>query len=276
MTNKNKKVAAITGAAGGIGAALAEEAMNRGYQLALADLDLGSLGILRKKFKSNCVCHQLDVSDPHAMNQFADDIFKQFGRVDMLFNNAGIFNTGKILDQSHRGWQKIMQVNLFGVLNGVHAFGPRMLESALPSYIVNTASVSGLFVSPMVGAYSVSKTAVVALSEVLNFEMQAEKNPVNISVICPGAVKTRILEADRHGDDMNRSEKADKYLGKMQIALSENGMEPQEMAKFVFNQVLAGKFWITPHPHLLQPVVSRAKSIVSGINPVFRMTRTIK
>ena len=128
----------------------------------------------------------------------------------------------------------------------------------------------------MVGAYSVSKTAVVALSEVLHFEMMAEENPVNISVICPGAVKTRILEADRHGDDMGRSEKADKYLGKMQDALSENGMEPEELAKLVFDQVLAGKFWITPHPDLLEPVVTRAKNIVSGINPVFRMTRTKK
>ena len=276
MTSKNKKVVVITGAAGGIGAALADEAMRRGYRLALADLDTVALEILGEKFKSDCVCHQLDVSDPDAMNQFAEDIFKQFGRVDMLFNNAGIFNTGKILDQSHPGWQKIMQVNLFGVLNGVHAFGPRMLESGLPSHIVNTASVSGLFVSPMVGAYSVSKTAVVALSEILHFEMQAEKNPVNISVICPGAVKTRILEADRHGEGMDRSEKADKYLGKMQIALSENGMEPEKLARLVFDQVLAGKFWITPHPDLLEPVVRRAENIVSGINPVFRMRRTIK
>ncbi len=276
MKNESGKVVVITGAAGGIGAALAEEALSRSYRLALADLDTGALGILREKFKPDCICHQLDVSDPDAMNQFAEDIFKQFGRVDILFNNAGIFNTGKILDQSHRGWQKIMQVNLFGVLNGVHAFGPRMLESGLPSHIVNTASVSGLFVSPMVGAYSVSKTAVVALSEVLHFEMMAEENPVNISVICPGAVKTRILEADRHGDDMDRSEKADKYLGKMQDALIENGMEPEELAKLVFDQVLAGKFWITPHPDLLEPVVTRAKNIVSGINPVFRMTRTKK
>lgn len=276
VNDKPKKVAVITGAAGGIGKALAIEAAAQDYQLALADLDRNALNHLQQRFGNNAMATQIDVSDAESMQSFANEVFDQYGHVDLLFNNAGIFNTGTIIDQSPNDWQKIMQVNFFGILNGIQAFAPRMVDRNRKSYIVNTASVSGLYAFPMVGSYAVSKSAVIALSEVLNIEMVQGKGNVQVSVICPGAVKTGILNPDRYNTGLERSEEADKYLARIQEALPENGMETMTLAKFVFQKLLDGKFWIMPHPDMLEPVLTRAQNIVSGTNPIISMTRRRK
>lgn len=269
INDKPKKVAVVTGAAGGIGEALAMEAAAEGYQLALADLDGNALDRLRQRFGKNALASRIDVADADAMQGFADEVYDRYGHVDMLFNNAGIFNTGAIIDQSLNDWQKIMQVNFFGVLNGIQAFAPRMANCDRKSYIVNTASVSGLYAFPMVGSYAVSKSAVIALSEVLNIEMAQGKGNVQVSVICPGAVKTGILNPDRYNAGLERSKEADNYLSRIQDALPEKGMETMTLAKFVFQKLLDGKFWIMPHPDMLEPALTRAQNIVSGKNPIF-------
>lgn len=274
--NDDIKVAVIIGANGGIGRALALEADQLGYQLAMADLDTGQLKEFAKTLPSKPNCAAIDVSKTIDLQNFADEVFEKFGRVDILFNNAGVFSTGKILDQPNDSWSKIMDINFGGVLNAIKAFVPAMNDSGLPCRVVNTSSISGLYTSPMVGAYSVSKHAVVALSETLSFELAAENSAVGVSVICPGAVKTGILNPDRHDMELKRSDEADEYLAKMRASLSQNGMEPMELAKFVFEKLAENKFWILPHPQLLKPVVSRANNILSGTNPDFKMTRTKK
>lgn len=274
MNFTTQKVAVITGAGGGIGEALADEVTKRGYQIALSDINTDAIERLRVKYGPAAYVCEVDVANPAKMNMFANNVFDRFGRTDIIFNNAGIFNTGRVLEQSYESWLKVMQVNFFGVLNGIKAFMPKMIETGLPAYIVNTASISGLYSSPMVGSYSVSKNAVVALSETLSYECQTDYNHIKVSVICSGAVKTDILDPDRHGKVLARSEKAEQYLSKMRSSLLENGMDPSDLAGFIFKQVMDGKFWITPHPNLLAPVLTRAKAIVAGDNPVFTMTRT--
>lgn len=274
--NEGIKVAVIIGANGGIGRALACEADKQGYQLALADLETGQLNEFAETLSCKPFCVAVDVSETTDVRNFASEVFDKFGRVDKLFNNAGIFSTGKILDPSDDSWSKIMDINFGGVLNAIKAFVPSMNDSGLPCRVINTASISGLYTSPMVGAYSVSKHAVVALSETLCFELAAENSAVNVSVICPGAVKTEILNPDRHEMELDRSDEADDYLAKMRASLSQNGMEPAELAEFVFKKLAEDNFWILPHPQLLKPVETRANNILSGINPDFKMTRTKK
>ena len=188
--NEDMKVAVIIGANGGIGRALACEADKRGYQLALADLETGQLNEFAETLSCKPFCAAIDVSETTDVRNFASEVFDKFGRVDKLFNNAGIFSTGKILDPSDDSWSKIMDINFGGVLNAIKAFVPSMNDSGLPCRVINTASISGLYTSPMVGAYSVSKHAVVALSE------------TKATIIHPQDRKSLMVRPMSHVDDI--------------------------------------------------------------------------
>ena len=266
------KTAVITGAAGGLGKALSIEAAARGYAVAMTDI--GPLDDLDAALDVPTLCHKFDVSSARQMQEFSDAVFERFGRVDLLFNNAGIFNTGSVLDGNPESWSRIMDVNFFGTLHAIQSFVPRMINTGQPGHVVNIASISGLYVSPMVGAYSVSKHAVTALSETLLFELQRDHHPIQVSVVCPGAIKTEILNPDRHGEELDRSAEAQNYLSRMRDAMAGNGVEPEILAKQIFDEVSDGKFWIIPNRDLLGPLQIRTDSINDGTTPQFKMTRT--
>jgi NAD(P)-dependent dehydrogenase (short-subunit alcohol dehydrogenase family) len=272
LQERKLKSVVITGAASGLGKALAAQAASQGYALALADINLDALNVSVANLDVPILTQKVDVSCRADMEIFAQAAFDRFGRVDMLFNNAGIFNTGSILDSAPESWSKVMDINFFGTLHGMQCFVPHMIASGHHGHVVNIASISGLFVSPMVGAYSVSKHAVTALSETLLFELQKDDHPIDVSVVCPGAVKTNIMEASSD-KALKRSDKADDYLSRMRAAADKNGSEPEEMAKIIFDEIAAKKFWIVPNPDLLEPVKKRTASILEGTTPEFQLTR---
>lgn len=210
------KVAVVTGAGSGIGRALAQELARLGANLALADLEEGPLretAALARQ--SGAEVHEAitDVSNREAVMHLAEKTFARFGRVHLLFNNAGVVLGGGLESARHQDWQWVLGVNLWGVIHGLEAFLPRMLaqttQEAMPEgaqeapaatthwgHVVNTASMAGLIASEGMGIYNTSKAAVVSLSETLRKDIRG--SGIGVSVLCPMGVATRINESERN------------------------------------------------------------------------------
>jgi short-subunit dehydrogenase len=192
MKQYNKPVAVITGAASGIGKALAIKLADKGYHLALADKDIDGLELLKKQIEVKgveCFIASLDVSDNSAFIIFAQQTNDKFNRIDMLFNNAGVSLIDSVENQTLDDFHWIMNINFWGVVHGTNAFLP-YLKASPSAHIVNISSVFGLLSLPLQSAYNSSKYAVRGFTEALKMEMAGS----NIAVHCvhPGGIKTNI------------------------------------------------------------------------------------
>jgi NAD(P)-dependent dehydrogenase (short-subunit alcohol dehydrogenase family) len=186
--------AVVTGGASGIGRALAEELVNRGSEVVLADLQVELAEEVAAAIQAaggKARAFKLDVSDFSAVKGLLQDTFERTGRLDYVFNNAGIGIGGPVDLHSIEDWNRVVDVNLRGVVNGVHAAYQIMLRQGF-GHIVNTASTAGLLPSPGVASYATTKHAVVGLSKSLRAE--AASAGIRVSVLCPGVIRTPILE----------------------------------------------------------------------------------
>lgn len=268
MKSFENKTAVITGAASGIGRALARHAGKNGMRLALADMNGGALETLKKEFDGQgieCLTSTLDVSDSQAVENFSRRCFETFGQVDLLFNNAGILKVGSCWEHSAEDWQKMLGVNVMGVINGINAFVPRILEAGNEAHIVNTGSVGSLVAAPFMGQYTTCKMAVRGLSESLHFDLKASGAPVGVSILCPGPVVTPI------GDTMMGEEPGDKVVESHEhrLAGTPGFIYPEECAEIVFDAVSEGKFWIFTHP-FSGHYRAMTEAMLNGENPEYK------
>jgi len=192
-------VAVVTGAASGIGRGLAQELARRGGEVVLADLQVelaeeAASAIRRAGGKAQAV--KLDVTDISAVGSLFQNTVERTGRLDYLFNNAGISIGGPIGLHTTEDWDRILGVNLRGVINGVCCAYPIMLKQGF-GHIINTASVAGLMPSPGIVAYSTTKHAIVGLS--MSLRAEAGPSGIRVSVLCPGVVRTPILAGGKYG-----------------------------------------------------------------------------
>lgn len=184
-------VALITGGASGIGAALAQELVGRGAKVVLADRQLDVAQRLAKDLGENARAVSLDVREPAAFAAVAAEVVETEGRIDYFFNNAGIGLAGLFEEHSLEDWKYIVDINLLGVVSGLHCVYPIMLKQGF-GHIVNTASMAGRMATPALSAYNATKHAVVGLSRSLRIE--AAGRGVRVSAFCPGPIRTPILK----------------------------------------------------------------------------------
>jgi NAD(P)-dependent dehydrogenase (short-subunit alcohol dehydrogenase family) len=192
-------VAIVTGAASGIGQALSEELAQRGSQVVLADLDLADAEAVAGQIRQrggHASARHLDVSRYGDFQALVQETAARLGRIDYVFNNAGIGVGGELADYTMEAWDRILGVNLRGVIHGCQAVYPLMLRQGF-GHIVNTASMAGLATSVGMISYATTKHAVVALSRALRAE--AHGRGVRVSVLCPGVIRTPLLRGGRHG-----------------------------------------------------------------------------
>jgi NAD(P)-dependent dehydrogenase (short-subunit alcohol dehydrogenase family) len=189
----------VTGAASGIGRAISEALAQRGCQVVLADIDFADAEAAAAQIREKggrASARHLDVCDFAAVSELVTETMEKLGRIDYLFNNAGIVVAVEVANYTIDMWNRIIAVNLGGVVNGVQAAYAVMIRQGF-GHIVNTASMAGLMVSPSGAGYTATKYAVVGLSRALRVDAQVRG--VRVSVICPGVIRTPIMRGGKHG-----------------------------------------------------------------------------
>ena len=234
-------VAVITGAGSGIGAGLARHASSLGMRVVLADIDKNALEATHATLAGDAIIVAADVRKMIDVEALAVQAYAAFGEVDLLFNNAGVLSTGLSWEIPADAWQRSLDVNIGGIVNGLRAFVPRLLAANRSARIINTASVGGFLPSPLMSPYSATKFAVVGLTEALAGELTMLKSPIGVSLLAPGPVKSEIFREP----PPNASRK---FVGAMLDMLGENGLTPDEFAPLVFDAVIRGDYWIFPQP----------------------------
>ena len=196
------QAAAITGGGSGIGRALALACAARGMMVTIGDIDHAAaeetVALLHAR-GARAFAHQVDVTKPGHLTEFAARTFEEFGRCDLLCNNAGVLVLGPLLEAAPADWKWVLDVNLMGVVHGLDAFLPRMLAAGRPAHILNSVSLRGIAASPGCGVYAASKFGVLALTETLHAEL-AERQ-IGVTALCPWSVNTAIIASERNRPD---------------------------------------------------------------------------
>ncbi len=275
MQEFKNRVAVVTGAASGIGRAIAGRCAAEGMRVVLADIEDVPLHEAAKALDGATVLpYRVDVSDASAMEQMAEAVYSEFGAVHLLFNNAGVAPDGKMVwAQTLDTWKWVIDVNLYGVIHGLRSFVPRMLAAGDEGHVVNTASVAGLHAGPLISPYYATKHAVVGLSESLYLELAMAKARVGASVLCPAFVKTKIGESARNrpGGDATSAAGSNEFAA-MVRSLIDQGVSPESIADKVFDAIRAERFWILTHPEFDAAIRDRVEGMLQGRNPTVRTT----
>lgn len=262
------QTAVITGAGSGIGRALAMACAQRGLNVVAADLDAGRLESLASELNGiggELLCQSVDVASRESISALAELAYQRFGQVELLFNNAGMLRSGRCWETSYEEWQRVMDVNVMSVLHGIQVFVPRMLAQGGPAHIVNTASMAGLLASPRMGAYSVSKHAVVALSQTLHYELQEQGAEIGVSVACPAQVQSNIMQ------DVSDPDAATGQLNDFLRSGVAAGMPADQLAALMLAAVEQQRFWIFSHDDFKGEYRRRAEELLNDQNPQFQM-----
>jgi NAD(P)-dependent dehydrogenase (short-subunit alcohol dehydrogenase family) len=280
MENFAGRVAVITGAGSGLGREFANEAARLGMKLVLADVDAHALEQATSALQAggaDVLAMVCDVRKASHVEELADAAMIRYGGVHLLFNNAGVATAGLVWEYTEADWDWVLGVNLWGVIHGVRVFTPLMLDAARrdPDYeghIVNSASMAGLLVPPVMGPYNVSKHAVVALSETLYHDLRLVDATVKASVLCPYFVPTEIAHSERHrpGElrhDAPPTPSQQAGLTLLDQAVASGRMSAADVARITFDGIRRGDFYIYTHPETMQAVARRTDAIVHGNPP---------
>jgi len=269
MDTLKGKVAFITGGASGIGLGMAKAFCSAGMKVIIADIRqdhledaLGSFGV----DTANIHSIQLDVTDRNAFEIAAQEAERVFGRVHILCNNAGIYLYGPMQEATFDDWDWILNVNLGGVINGIQAFIPRIKSHGEGGHIVNTSSISGIFVAGGTGVYTTSKFAVVGLSEALRLDLESEN--IGVSVLCPGFVNSKIYDCGKiRPDQLANSGYAvrQEILERLKEVHDEIGMDPLEVGKKVLSAIRLNKLYIFTHPEFAEEIRRRSEALLAAM-----------
>jgi NAD(P)-dependent dehydrogenase (short-subunit alcohol dehydrogenase family) len=268
------RIAVVTGAASGIGRALAERFAAEGMKVVLADVEADALEQVADELAgtgAEVLAVRTDVADRSSVDSLATATVDRFGVPHVLCNNAGVSGTfGPIWEASDADWAWVMGVNLMGVVHGIQAFVPAMVRRGEPGHVVNTSSVLGLGTGGG-SIYSVTKHAVTRLTEGLWHDLRAAGSPVSASVLCPGLIATRIVTAARnrpdHLRDADRAVAEDdaRRMEAAQAFFLESGMPPAEVAAMVVDAIRTDRFYVLTHPEMiLDQVRARTQGILDG------------
>lgn len=274
MQQFKDRVAVVTGAASGIGLAMAERFAAEGMKVVLADIENNALqtaaGNLRGKGYP-VLAHVLDVSKPDQVEGLARATYDAFGAAHVICNNAGVEVIGAAWEHTLADWEWLLGVNLWGVIHGVRAFVPRMIAGGEEGHIVNTASMAGLTTAPFMSVYDVSKFGVVALTESLYKDFLATGQKLRASVVCPGLINTKIMQSSRNrpaelAEGGRFSEQAVQFRQALATGLSA-GYDPSVVAGLVFEGIREEKFYIVPAQNK-DGIKRRAEDVVGERNPI--------
>lgn len=267
MRELSGKVAVVTGAASGIGRAMAVRFAAEGMALMLADVEPSGLAETAAMAGNGKVLTQItDVSDEAAVQHLANRAFGEFGAVHVLCNNAGVFQGGHMWTRTTEDFAWLLGVNLWGMLHGIQSFVPRMIEQDTEGHIVNTVSVAGLFAAPYSGGYSVSKYAAFAASQSLAQDLAMVGAKLRVTALCPGGVKTQINRSERvrPADLVVARTRDDLDSVAIIDGLVEKGMDPTLVAAQVVEAIHEERFLVLTHPGYDHGLRDQTERLLAG------------
>lgn len=276
MRDFQGKVAVVTGAASGIGRGLAERFAREGMSVVLADVEKEALALAASELQqqgADVLAVETDVASLASVEALRDAALARFGRVHVLCNNAGVSGGGggPIWTATENDWAWVVGVNLMGVVHGLQAFVPSMLEHGEDGHVVNTSSVLGLGTGGG-SIYGVTKHGVTRLTEGLYYDLRAAGARIGVSVLCPGLIATRIIESDRNRPAALRNDGTPSaaMLERRQQSIehwARDGMPPEEVADIVLESIREERFYILTHPEYRDRVAERMRSILDDAPP---------
>ena len=267
MSKFKGKTAIISGGAEGIGLSVAKALGEQGMNIVLTDIDQKNLEIASKELEESGVpvlAKRLDVADEKQWKHVAKKASERFGKVHMVVNNAGVGGDSVSVDnQEKKGWQWTLDVNLMGVVYGAKTIVPLIKSHGEGGWIVNVASMAGMGGFLHGGAYNATKAAVVALSESWAEELTSQN--INVSVLCPAFVKTRIYDSERnrpkeYKSEISGSEGSNSFRKKTKKMI-DNGIEVSIVGKRVVEALNNGELYIFTHPNYRSEIQKRFKAI---------------
>jgi NAD(P)-dependent dehydrogenase (short-subunit alcohol dehydrogenase family) len=273
MKELKGKVAAVTGAASGLGRSMALAFAAEGMDLALADVDEVNLSSVQDEVLAKgvrAITLKVDVSNAQQIEIFRDQTLTRLGGVHVVCNNAGVSPLGAVWENTPADWQWILGVNLWGVIHGVRAFAPHLIQQD-EGHFVNTASVAGLISPPGSGAYNVTKHGVVALSESLHHDLRERSSRVGVSVLCPAYVPTGIVDSERNRPkDLGASPKSEQTLAReamLRKAVTAGKISADQVAQAVVAAIREERFYILTHPRIKGAIQARMEDVLNESAP---------
>jgi NAD(P)-dependent dehydrogenase (short-subunit alcohol dehydrogenase family) len=272
MDDLTGKVAVVTGGASGIGFGIAEAFAAEGMKIVLADIEAAALADAAAKLRAGgaeVLDVVTDVSVEDEMIDLATNTYTHFGTAHIVCNNAGVGGgAGLLWEIPQTGWDWAFNVNFWGVLNGIRAFVPRLVEQQ-EGHVINTASIAGLKALPFMAPYTATKHAVVGVSEALAAELVMTGSPVKVSVLCPGFIRTRLHESHRNYPDAlgEMPDPEESPMGAIVRDLVEGGIEPSVLAQRVVAAVRAEHFFILSDDAHANVPAARAEEARTGAQP---------
>ncbi|HUF93535.1 MAG TPA: SDR family NAD(P)-dependent oxidoreductase [Candidatus Limnocylindria bacterium] len=255
--------AVVTGGASGIGRAMAMALARAGARVVAADVDERGMDDVVRQISAGggqAVAVRTDVSDRAQVEALARRAFDVFGGVHVLCNNAGVVTHGGLEAATHRDWQWVLGVNLWGVIHGLEAFVPRMIAQKAPGHIVNTASMAGLIATRGLGVYNTSKYAVVGLSETLAKDLKPYR--IGVSVLCPMGVQTQIRAAGRNRpEDLRNAQET----AAAPVELIGRTLAPEAVAEMVMAAIREDRLYVITHEEGLEPLRRRFERMEQSI-----------
>ncbi len=262
-------VAVVTGAGSGIGRAMVEHYASVGMKVVAADIDGPSADTTARSAGGEVVAATVDVASAEQVESLAVDVYRRWGAVHLLCNNAGVFQAGLCWQRSVDDWDWTLGVNLYGIIHGIKSFVPRMLAGGEKCHVVNTSSVAGFVAAPFTGPYNVSKVAAFSITESLAHDLAAVGAEVGASVLCPSAIRTAIAHTDRvrPGGAADEGEDA-AGIRQSLFAMTETGIDPTEVPPIMLKGIADGDFLIATKPSYRQQIQTRFDALLKkGLPP---------
>ena len=264
MEQLHGKVAVVTGAGSGIGRALVRRLAAEQMRVVAADIEAAALAetVAGLAGTSTFIA---DVSDFGDVDAMAEHAYETFGATDVLCNNAGVFAGGLMWERPPSDFSWTLGVNLWGILNAIRAFVPRMLAAGTPAHIVNTVSMAGVCTNAFSGPYTISKFAAQAATECLAHDLRAINAPITVSAVVPAAVNTRIATSGRNRPDSlaaARSDDAQFVEQALTDLTTTQGAPPEAVAEMIIDAIRTEQFLVPTKPSYAQQLRERFDALV--------------